>query len=127
MCKEAIKKGVKNIINISSTDSIDTFSSLNIDYSVSKSGINLLTKIIADTYKDIRIFTVLPNWINTESVLEMNSLYLNSELERIGQDKLLDKDEVAKTIFELYKNENIKSGDLVRIDYEGGLCIKNLG
>ena len=127
ICKEAIKNGVKNIINISSTDSIDTFSSFNVDYSVSKSGINLLTKIIAETYKDIRIFAVLPNWINTESVLEMNSIYLNSELKRIGQDKLLDKDEVAKAIFELYENKNIKSGNLIRIDYEDGLCIKNLG
>lgn len=126
MCKEAIKRGIKDIINISSTDSINTYNSLNIDYSASKAGINIVTKTIAEFYSDVRIFAVLPNWINTESIMEMNEEYLESELERIKQEKLLDKNEVASTIFKLYKDENIKSGNLVRIDYEGGLCIEVL-
>ena len=126
MCKEAIKKGVKEIINISSTDSLNTYNSLNIDYSSSKAGINIVTKVIAEFSPNIRIFAVLPNWINTESVSEMSQDFLNKELKRIGQEKLLDKCEVANTIYELYKNRNIKSGDLVKIDYEGGLCIEVL-
>ena len=126
MCKEAIKKGLKEIINISSTDSLSTFNSLNIDYSSSKAGINIVTKVIAEFYPNIRIFAVLPNWINTESVCEMNQDFLSDELRRIGQEKLLDKCEVANTIYELYKNRNIKSGSLVKIDYEGGLCIEVL-
>ena len=126
MCKEAIKKGVKEIINISSTDSLNTYNSLNIDYSSSKAGINIVTKAIAEFFPGIRIFAVLPNWINTESVIEMSQDFLNKELKRIGQEKLLDKCEVANTIYELYKNRNIKSGSLVKIDYEGGLCIEVL-
>lgn len=126
MCKEAIKNGVKEIINISSTDSLSTYNSLNIDYSSSKAGINIVTKVIAEFFPNIRIFAVLPNWINTESVSEMNEDFLNEELKRIGQEKLLDKCEVANSIYELYKNENIKSGDLIKIDYEGGLCIEVL-
>ena len=126
MCKEAIKSGVKDIINISSTDSIDTYNSLNIDYSSSKAGVNIVTKTIANVYPDVRIFAVLPNFINTESIMEMSEEYLNCELKRIGQEKLLDKEEVASNIYELYKDENIKSGSLVRIDYEGGLCIQVL-
>lgn len=126
MCKEAIKNGVKEIINISSTDSLNTYNSLNIDYSTSKAGINILTKVIAEFFPNIRIFAVLPNWINTESVLEMSEQYLNDELRRIGQEKLLDKCDVANVIYELYKNKNIKSGNLVKIDYEGGLCIRVL-
>ena len=126
MCKEAIKRGVKEIINISSTDSLDTFNSLNVDYSSSKSGINIVTKVIAEFFPNIRIFAVLPNWINTESVCEMNEDFLNEELRRIGQEKLLDKDRVANAIYELYKDENIKSGNLIKVDYEGGLCIEVL-
>jgi len=126
MCKEAVKRGIKDIINISSTDSIDTYNSLNIDYSSSKAGVNIVTKTIANAYSNVRIFAVLPNFINTESIMEMNEEYLNSELKRIGQEKLLDKEEVASTIYKLYKDENIKSGSLVRIDYEGGLCIQVL-
>lgn len=126
MCKEAIKRNVKEIINISSTDSIDTFSDLNIDYSSSKAGINIITKTFGKFNKDMRIIGILPNWINTESIMGMNQEYLKSELERINQEKLLDKDEVAKEIYKIYKDENIESGSLIRMDYEGGLCIKIL-
>ena len=115
MCKYAVLNGVKDIINISSTDSIDTYSSVNIDYSSSKAGINILTKTFALTYPDIRIISILPNWINTESVLEMNPIYLKDEMDRIGQKKLLDKDLVAKRIFGIYNSE-VKSGELIRID-----------
>lgn len=126
MCKEAIKKKVKEIINISSTDSIDTFGDLNIDYSCSKAGINIITNTLSKFNKDIRIIGILPNWINTESIMEMNQEYLKNELERINQEKLLDKDDVAKEIYNIYNDKNIESGSLIRIDYEGGLCIKVL-
>ena len=116
MSKEAVKNGVKDIINISSTDSVDTYQSLNIDYSSSKAGVNILTKTFALTYKDVRTIAILPNWINTDSVLSMNKDYLENELKRIGQDKLLDQKEVANKILEIYENKDIKSGELIRID-----------
>lgn len=122
MCKEAIKNGVKEIINISSTDSVDTYQSLNIDYSCSKAGVNILTKTIALAYSNIRVISILPNWINTESVLMMEKDYLSSELSRIGQTKLLDKNKVAKKIYEIYCDNSIKSGELIRID-EGDLNV----
>ncbi len=118
MCKEGIKRGIKDIINISSTDSVDTYSSLDIDYSSSKAGINIITKIIADAFPNIRIFSVLPNWIDTESVLEMYSEYLRSEMNRIGQKELLKKEDVANKIYNLYLDSNVKSGDLVIIRSE---------
>ena len=126
MCKEAVKNGVKNIINISSTDSIDTFNNLNIDYSSSKAGVNIITKTFANFDKSIRIIGILPNWINTETIMEMEPEFLRYELERIKQEKLLDKKDVAKEIYRLYKDESVKSGSLIRIDYEGGLCTKIL-
>lgn len=115
MCKEAINNGVKDIINISSTDSVDTYSTLNIDYSSSKAGLNIVTKTLALTYPSIRIIAILPNWIDTESVLSMNMNYLKSELERIGQPELLKKEDVSRRIYEIYCNDKIKSGELVRI------------
>lgn len=120
MCKYGVEKGVKEIINISSTDSIDTYSSLNVDYSSSKAGINILTKTFALTYPNLRIISVLPNWIDTESVLEMEENYLKEELNRVGQKELLKKDDVALKIFNIYKS-NIKSGELVRIEED--ICL----
>lgn len=115
MCKYGIINGVKDIINISSTDSIDTYSTLNIDYSASKAGLNIVTKTLALNYPNIRIVGVLPNWINTESVLGMNKDYLISELNRIGQSELLKKEDVAQRIYEIYSDKNIKNGELIRI------------
>ena len=103
------------IVNISSTDSVDTYNNLNIDYSVSKAGINMLTKVFAYDFKKIKVIGVMPNWTNTESVKEMNPEFLKSELERIGQDKLEEPDEVAKKIVELAFDDNITTGEIRRI------------
>lgn len=117
--KEALKRGVKSIINISSTDAVDTYSKLNIDYSASKSGINILTKTLSLSYPKKRIIGIMPNWINTESVREMNPSYLKKELKRIGQKKLLESDDVAKRIYQIFTDKKILSGDIIRVDYEG--------
>lgn len=116
LTREIIKNNnIKTIINISSTDSVDTYSSYNIDYSSSKAGLNIVTKTLSDYYKNIKICSVMPNWINTDTVLNMNKEYLDNELKRIGQDKLLDKDDVANLVYEVATNNKYKSGDIVRM------------
>lgn len=113
ICKYANK--AKYIINISSTDGINTFNPISLDYSASKAGIINFTKNLSLHYKDKKIYCVCPNWINTESVLNMNPEYLKNEMNRIGQKELLDKEKVSKKIFDLI-NSNIESGSVVVID-----------
>ena len=115
VCKYA--SGAKYIINISSTDGINTYSPISLDYSASKAGIINLSKNLSLYYRDKKIYCVCPNWINTESVLSMNQEYLESELKRIGQNELLDKDYVAKEIYKLIDSDKI-SGSVVIIDEE---------
>lgn len=103
------------IVNISSTDSIDTYSEISMDYSASKAAINNLTKTMALTFKNIKVIGVMPNWTNTESIKEMNPDYLKSELKRIGQEKLEEPKEVANNIIDLIYDGNIKSGDIRRV------------
>lgn len=79
--REVIKKcNVNTIVNISSTDSTSTYSKLNIDYSCSKAGVNILSKTFSLCYPDIKICTIMPNWVNSETVLSMNSDYLEEEM-----------------------------------------------
>lgn len=53
--REVIKKcNVNTIVNISSTDSTSTYSKLNIDYSCSKAGVNILSKTFSLCYPDIK-------------------------------------------------------------------------
>ncbi len=114
--KEATKYMEKGtIINISSTDGIDTYNTLSIDYCVSKAGINLLTKILTDRFPNLNIYAVAPNWVKTESVLEMSPIFLQEELKRIGQKELIDPIKVAKKIYEL-TNCRLPSGSIIRVD-----------
>ena len=113
MCKYA--KNASTIINIASTDGINTYSPISLDYSCSKAAIINLSKNLSIHYKDKKVLCICPNWINTESVLKMNPLYLNSELKRIGQKELLDKKYVADRIFDIFKSD-IESGSVIVIN-----------
>lgn len=122
MCKYAsymMDKGL--IINISSTDSISTYSPISMDYCASKAGVNNLCKTFSMALNNIKVIGLLLPWINTESVLEMDKNYLENELKRIGQKELLDKCEVANKIIELAnKNEGYDSGSIIELgsDYK---------
>ena len=115
VCKYAKNNNV--IINISSRDGIDTYNPISLDYSCSKAGIINLTKNLSLYYKDKKIYCVCPGWINTESVMSINPLYLESEMKRIGQKELLDKDFVASKIYDLIDSDT-ESGSVVIIDEE---------
>jgi len=117
ICKQALSMmddGV--IVNISSTDAEDTFSPLSMDYAASKAGVENLTKNLALRYPHIKICALAPNWIETESISEMSPIYLQSELRRINQKRLLTKEEVTEKIIEIIKNPEIKSGEIIRMD-----------
>lgn len=113
MCKYS--SNVKTIVNISSKDGIDTYNPISLDYCCSKAGIINFSKNLSLYYKDKKILCICPAWIDTNSVKEMNPLYLKKELERTGQKKLLKKEKVAKKIFDCV-NSNIMSGSVVIIN-----------
>lgn len=103
------------IFNISSTDAIDTGNEYNIDYSCSKASINCMTKYFSLFDKNTKYFTICPNWVETEPIKEMNQDFLQSELKRIKQDKLIN----PKTIPIMIKKcivENMITGSIIRID-----------
>ena len=115
--RELIKKyKVEKVINISSTDSIDTYSDLNIDYSLSKCGINFMTKFFSKKYKDIKFYNILPNWINTETIQNMNSEYLESELRRVNQSKLIEPEYISNIIYEMVTTCKYDDNNEIRID-----------
>lgn len=117
MCKYAslnMHNGV--IINMSSTDATDTYRTISIDYAASKAGIENMTKNLANRFPNIKICALAPNWVNTESVLEMDNTYLKEELKRIGQKNLINKEVVALKIIEMIINDEYISGQIVRLD-----------
>ncbi len=115
--RELIKNfRIEKIVNISSTDSIDTYSDLNIDYSLSKCGINFMTKFFSKKYKDIKFYNILPNWINTETIQNMNSDYLESELRRVNQSKLIEPEYISNIIYEMVTTCKYDNNNEIRIN-----------
>ena len=102
------------IFNISSTDGIDTGSTLSINYNVSKAGINNMTETLSRIMEP-KIITLCPNWVETETIRDMNQEYLESEMERINQRMLIKPEKIPKVINELINND-IVSGSIIRID-----------
>jgi NAD(P)-dependent dehydrogenase (short-subunit alcohol dehydrogenase family) len=102
------------IFNISSTDGIDTGSTLSINYNVSKAGINNMTETLSRIIEP-KIITLCPNWVETETIKDMNQEYLESEMERINQRMLIKPEKIPKVINELINND-VVSGSIIRID-----------
>jgi len=114
--KEATKHMEKGtIINVSSTDGIDTYNSLSMDYCASKAGIISLTKNLSLRFPNLNVYAIAPNWVKTPSVLEMNPDFLKNELNRIGQKELIEPSTVAGEIYNLTKGI-YPSGSIIRID-----------
>ena len=102
------------IFNMSSTDGIDTGSIYSIDYNASKAGINSITKTFSMISSN-KIISICPNWVDTESTKEIAKDYLDSELKRIGQSKLISVTTIPKVIDDCIKN-NIETGSIIRIE-----------
>lgn len=107
------KNGI--IINISSNAAINANTIYSMDYDASKAGVNMLTKdfaLVIDNEKNCeKIISICPGWINTEEVMSMNPNYLEEELKRTKQNKLLDKEELVKYVLDnlsTYKNGEIR-------------------
>ena len=105
------------IINIASTDGVDTFSKYNVDYAASKAGLITLTRNLALCTSN-KVIGIAPNWIDSETTRKIDQVYLMDELKRIGQNRLITIDEFTQVVGEII-NKDVFSGTIFRIDIEG--------
>lgn len=103
------------IVNIASTDGINTYTKLNVDYSASKAGLINLTKSLGLILDNVRVYAICPNWVNTEAIREMDQEYLKEEMNRVGQTKLIEPSEIADNVLKLV-NSNLKSGSVIAME-----------
>lgn len=118
LCNQIYSKYMDNglIINMSSTDGIDTGSMYSIDYSASKAGIINMTHSISLVTNN-KVLCICPNWIDSDSTRSMDMEYLNSELKRIGQSRLITIGELVDGIYKIINmNSDSGSGSVFRID-----------
>lgn len=96
---------------ISSTGSLGTAGQIN--YSSTKAAMSVMPKVITAEFfrkklaHKLRCVAVAPGYVGTEMVKGMNQKALERILENVPINRLIEPEEVASLIFELYRNEAV--------------------
>ena len=110
------KEGV--IINISSTNGIDTMYPEGLDYDASKAGlINLSSNLSNYLAPYVRVNTICPGWVNTDMNKELDEEFINSEKEKILIGRFAEPEEIASLVKFLISDEaSYINNSVIRID-----------
>lgn len=93
------KQGYGSIVNISSSNAIDSFYPYGMDYDASKAGVISLTHNFANLYApNIRVNCVAPGWINTPMNKNLDEAYIEQECEHILLNRFAEPEEIASMI-----------------------------
>ena len=113
-----------NIINISSTNGIDTYYEYSLDYDASKAGVINLSHNLANHYAPyIRVNTICPGWINTPMNKNMDESFKKKEEEKILLKRFADPKEIAELVYFVASDKASYINDsVIRID--GGKDVK---
>lgn len=127
--EQMINTGSRGLIClISSTGSLGTAGQIN--YSSTKAAMSVMPKVITAEFfrkglaDKIRCVAIAPGYVGTEMVKGMNQKALDSILENVPIQRLIEPEEVVSLISELYRNEAL-ANDVFFI--HGGLRLGSKG
>lgn len=112
-----INKG-GSVINIASTNGIDTFHPDSIDYDVSKAGVIMFTKAMArDLAPNVRINCIAPGWFDTDINADLPKDYVQKESEKIAMGRFGKPEEIASVAsFLASEDAKFMTGSVVVVD-----------
>ena len=113
-----LKQDYGRIINISSTNGMNTYYPMCIDYDASKAGVISLTKNLALEYAPyIRVNSVAPGWVVTDMNQDLSHEFIENEEKHILLKRFADPIEIAKVILFLAGNDaSYINGEVIRVD-----------
>lgn len=116
---ELMKKQKKGkIINVSSTNGINSYTPTTIDYDASKAAVISLTKNLAVEFAPyINVNSVAPGWVNTDMNKDLPLSLLNNERKKILIKRFAEPSEIANVIYFLSSDEaSYINGETIIVD-----------
>ena len=94
------------IINLTSTNAINSFNPDSIDYNASKAGIISLTKNFAkELAPKVQVNAIAPGWVDTDMNKDLSKEFIEDETEKIYLKRFAKPDEIAKAILFLASDD----------------------
>ena len=110
-----------SIVNISSTNGIDTYYPESIDYDASKAGVISLTHNFAKTFAPkIRVNAICPGWVETDQTKELSTKQIKGIKKGILLKRFAKPEEIANVVF-FVANESYINNSVIRVD-GGSIC-----
>lgn len=116
--KYMLEKKYGNIINISSTNGIDTYYPYSMDYDASKAGIISLTKNLSKELSPyIRVNCICPGWIITDMSNSLDKEYMNREMTKINLKRFAEPMEIANVVYFIASDDaSYVNGSIISVD-----------
>jgi len=116
--EQMLKNKSGKIINISSTNAINSFSPDAIDYDASKAGVITLTKDFAKELAPfVQVNAIAPGWVDTDMNKDLPKEFIDKEIKKIYSKRFAKPEEIAKAVLFLAgEDANYITGSVLVVD-----------
>jgi 3-oxoacyl-[acyl-carrier protein] reductase len=113
-----LKNDGGKIINVSSTNGINSFFPRTMAYDASKAAINILTRNLAkELAPKIQVNAVAPGWVETDMTKDLEKEFVEKEKEKIYLKRFAKPEEIAKVILFLASDDaSYITGTILKVD-----------
>ena len=118
VAKKMLENGGGKIINISSSNAIDTYYPESCDYDASKAGVISLTHNMAREFSpNISVNCICPGWVNTDMNKYLSIEQIQEEEKKILLGRFAEVEEIAKVVVFLASSKASYINDsIIRVD-----------